>query len=115
MASRKHVLIIEDHDDSRELLAGLLRREGFELHAYDRCEGAERHLAAGDIDVALLDVRLPGRGGDDFGKELRARSPRTMIVFITGEPEIAPLKAAVPDSFVIRKPLDVAVLLQLLA
>ena len=115
MASRKRVLVIEDHDDSRELLAALLRREGFDVVAYDRCKGAELHLEASDIDVALLDVRLPDRCGDDFAKELRARCPKTMIVFITGEPLVAALKVAVPGCFVIRKPIDVQVLLELLA
>ena len=115
MPSRKRVLVLEDHDDSRELLAALLRRSGFDVHAYDRCAPAEAHLAACDIDIALLDVRVPERCGDDFGKELRARCPNTMIVFVTGEALIDSLKVAVPDCFVIRKPIDVAVLLELLA
>ena len=115
MPGRKRVLVLEDHDDSRELLAALLRRSGFDVTAYDRCESAEPHLAACDIDIALLDVRMPERCGDDFGKELRQRCPKTMIVFVTGEAMIDPLKEAVPDCFVIRKPIDVSVLFELLA
>ena len=114
MPAGNRVLIVEDHDDSRELLAALLRRSGFDVVAYDRCKAAEPHLEACDVDVALLDVRMPERCGDDFGKELRARCPAAMIVFVTGEARIAPLKAAVPDCFVIRKPIDVAVLFELL-
>jgi DNA-binding response OmpR family regulator len=115
MSSRNRVLLIEDHDDSREVLAVLLRRAGFDVTAYDRCEPAERHLGACDMEIALLDVRMPERCGDDFGRELRARCPKTMIVFVTGEELIEPLKAAVPDCFVLRKPIDSAVLLELLA
>ena len=37
-----------------------------------------------------------------------------MIVFLTGEPILKPLKDAVPDCFVIRKPVDVRLLLELL-
>jgi hypothetical protein len=37
-----------------------------------------------------------------------------MIVFVTGEQLIEPLKRAVPDCFVMRKPIDSAVLLQLM-
>ena len=114
MSSGKRVLLIEDHDDSRELLAALLRRSGFEVFAYDRCRPAERHLEAGDIDVALLDVRIPDRCGDDFGAEIRQRCTGTMIVFVTGEALVDHLKVAVPDCFVIRKPIDIAVLLELL-
>jgi DNA-binding response OmpR family regulator len=108
------VLLIEDHDDSREMLATLLRRSGFEVTAYDRCKPAEAHLVACDMDIALLDVRLPERCGDDFGRELRGRCPKTMIVFVTGEELLDPLKQAVPDCFVIRKPIDSAVLLELM-
>src|SRR5688500_17570246 len=114
MPNRKNVLLIDDHDDSRLLLARLLRRTGFDVTDYDRCAPAERHLEAGDMDIALLDVHMPGRCGDDFGKELRQRCPRTMIVFLTGEPRIEKLKGAVPDCFVIQKPVDCAVLLELL-
>jgi DNA-binding response OmpR family regulator len=109
------VLLIEDHDDSREMLGELLRRSGFEVSAYDRCKAAEVHLEACDMEIALLDVRMPDRCGDDFGRELRRRCPKTMIVFVTGEALLEPLKKAVPDCFVLRKPIDVAVLLELMA
>ena len=112
---RKRILLVEDHDDSRELLAALLRRWGLEVFAYDGCKPAERHLAACDVDVALLDVRMPGRCGDDFARELRARCPNTMIVFVTGESLIDPLRAAIPGCFVLRKPFDAEVLRELLA
>ena len=114
MATGRRVLLIEDHDDSREMLAELLRQSGFHVTDYDRCKPAEVHLDAGDMDIALLDVRMPERCGDDFGRELRARCPKTMIVFVTGEDLLAPLKEAVPDCYVLRKPLDAPVLLELL-
>ena len=114
MAGGNRVLLIEDHDDSREILAAVLRRSGFEVTSYDRCKPAESHMETCDMDIALLDVRMPERCGDDFGQELRARCPKVMIVFVTGEDLIDPLKTAVPDCFVIRKPIDSAVLLELL-
>jgi two-component system cell cycle response regulator CpdR len=114
MSSRKRVLLLEDHDDSRNAMVRVLTRSGFDVVAYDRCEPAERHLVDCDADIALLDVRMPGRCGDDFGRELRQRCPKTMIVFCTGEALVEPLKQAVPDCFVLRKPVDAAVLLELL-
>jgi two-component system, OmpR family, response regulator ResD len=111
----QRVLIIEDHDDSREMLARLLRREGCDVTHYNNCEAAERHIEAGDVDVALLDVEMPDRCGDDFGSELCRRCPQTMIVFVTAVDGIALLKEAVPDCFVLRKPVEMLVLLKLLA
>jgi two-component system OmpR family response regulator len=114
MSDRKRVLIIEDHDDSRNALAKILRHADFHVTEYDGCKPAERHLESGDIDIALLDVYMPDRCGDDFGKELRERCPETMIVFVTAAAMLEPLKEKVPDCFVIRKPVDVGVLLKLL-
>ena len=67
------------------------------------------------MDIALLDVRIPERCGDDYGRELRERCPKTMIVFVTGEALIEPLKQTVPGCVVLRKPIDCDVLLELLA
>lgn len=92
----------------------MLRRKGFDVMDYDHCQPAEPHLTNCDIDIALLDVRLPGRCGDDFGRELRQRCSKTMIVFITAESILEPLKMAVPDCFVMRKPIDADLLLELL-
>ena len=115
MSTQKRVLLIEDYDDYRKVLAKVLRRtDKFEVVDYDRCERAEQHLGACDIDIALLDVRLPGRSGDDFGKALRQKCPHVMIVLLTGEAILEPLKQAVPDCFVMRKPIDAHLLLELL-
>jgi DNA-binding NtrC family response regulator len=114
MSSSKRVLLLEDHEDSRNVLARLLRRKGLHVTDYDHCDKAEHHLATCDIDIAVLDVRMPGRCGDDFGRELRQRCPKTMIVFLTGEAIIEPLKKMVPDCFVMRKPVDADLLLELL-
>jgi two-component system, response regulator, stage 0 sporulation protein F len=114
LSDRKRVLLIEDDADSRAAMKLLLRRHGFDVKAYDHCDPAAHHLEGCDLDIALLDVRLPGRCGDDFGRELRQKCPKTMIVFINGEAILEPLKEAVPDCFVMRKPVDFALLIELL-
>jgi hypothetical protein len=47
-------------------------------------------------------------------EELRQRCSITMIVFVTGEAILEPLKEAMPDCFVMRKPIDIHLLLELL-
>jgi CheY-like chemotaxis protein len=90
----RRVLLIEDHDDNRKILAALLRRAGFSVTAYGSCEPAQRHLEACDVDVALLDVRMADRAGDDFGRELRARcgGQRITAKCIAGAQRIAGAK-----------------------
>jgi CheY-like chemotaxis protein len=109
------VLVVEDDDDSRELLSRLLRGHGHEVKSFAHANGGVDPMAIHDPNVALPDVRMPGRSGDDLARELAQRCPRTRIIFLTGEDNIGRLKTAVPTSIVIRKPIDFAVLLQLLS
>ena len=108
------ILVVEDDDDSRDLLSRVLRRHGHEVRPFGHANGGVDPMAIHDPDVALLDVRMPGRSGDDLARELAQRCPRTRIIFLTGEDNIGRLKAAVPSCMVIRKPIDFSVLLQLL-
>ena len=109
------VVVVEDDDDSREVLSRLLRGHGHEVKTFAHANGGVAPMTIHDPHVALLDVRLPGRSGDDLARELAQQSPHTRIIFLTGEENIGRLKTAVPASMVIRKPVDFAVLLQLLS
>ena len=77
------VLIVEDDPE----LAGLLR-EGLREHRIDPtlaasfADGRERALA-GDYDVLILDVRLPGGNGFDLCVELRHRQVSTPVLMLT--------------------------------
>ena len=108
------ILLVEDHDDSRFALDQLLRHRGFEVEAFAHANGNIDAMAEFDPHVALLDVRMPGRSGDELAPELIQRCPGTQIIFLTGESRLDSLKSAVPSCLVIRKPVDVAVLLQLI-
>lgn len=67
------VLVIEDNDDSRELMCALLASHGY--HVASAADGhAGLELAASDKpDVALVDIGLPGMNGYAIARELRAR------------------------------------------
>lgn len=70
------VLIVEDSQSARDVMARILRLEGFEvLSAADAFE-AKRALDENSPDVVLLDVMMPQMDGMDLLAELR-RQPRT--------------------------------------
>lgn len=71
------LLIVEDEDAIAEPLAEGLRREGFEV---ERAANGAQALAAGPVDLVLLDLRLPDRDGLDICRELRQRSSVPIIV-----------------------------------
>ena len=67
-------LIVEDHDDSRELLATLLTLHGAEVVAtasVDEALGALRTK----FDVLVSDIGLPGETGYDLLRTIRERTP----------------------------------------
>lgn len=96
------MLLAEDDDDLRELIAGRMRRDGFEVleassgsEALDLLATITRPQDPADpIDVLVSDVRMPGCSGIDVARELRARSCSTPVLLITSHPDGAVLAAA---------------------
>ncbi|MEU4694442.1 response regulator transcription factor [Actinoplanes sp. NPDC023714] len=70
------MLIVDDETDHRDLLTLALRRLGYAVVAAEDADGALAALATGDVDAALIDVRMPGESGLDLCRRLRA-DPRT--------------------------------------
>jgi FixJ family two-component response regulator len=82
------VFVIDDDRSVRDALAGLLRSVGLAVQSFGSTQEflqSERPDAPGCL---VLDVRLPGRSGLDFQRELVASSIHLPIVFITGHGDI---------------------------
>jgi CheY-like chemotaxis protein len=65
------VMLVEDNEDAREMLALLLEGRGFEVAtAADGASGVER-IQAGDFDAAVVDIGLPGLDGYEVARRVR--------------------------------------------
>ena len=107
----KNVLLVEDDSVSRESLARLLRNVGHSVCAVWSSEDAKAALASFAPDVALMDIRLPGIPGDAFAVYLSHKSPRTKIIFISGDFQLdEPERFGAQVDF-LPKPIDVSRLL----
>lgn len=86
MESARVCLVIEDNDDIRGLVAVVLTRAGFDVHAV--ATGAEGIAAAAMPSVALitLDLGLPDMDGHVVARELRARCTAPLL-FLTARSE----------------------------
>lgn len=73
------VLIIDDDPAIRDVFCRLLAKERFRSTSSDSASEASRKLNLGKFHLILLDVALPGIGGIDFCKALRA-DPRTASI-----------------------------------
>ncbi len=77
------VLVIEDETELRELLGRALKKEGF---AVDLCaDGTEGLFYATEypIDMAVVDLGLPGHSGMDIVREVRKRDRTFPILILT--------------------------------
>jgi DNA-binding NarL/FixJ family response regulator len=77
------VLIIEDHASLREPLRFMFEREP-EFEVVGEAESlSEARKILGGIDVAIVDLALPDGDGTDLIPELRATSPRAVVLVLT--------------------------------
>lgn len=85
-AAQCRILLIEDNEDGREMMATMLAGYGHEvLEAADGIEGL-RIAATGKPDIALVDIGLPSIDGYEVARRLRA-NPVTMdirLIALTG-------------------------------
>jgi len=82
--SEIHVLLVDDDDAFRHVLAEELRRTGFRIRAVADAESALLEAGKRTADVAVVDLNLPGMSGEDLLQELRDRSPSTEVIVLTG-------------------------------
>jgi DNA-binding response OmpR family regulator len=101
-------LVIDDEAGYRDLLARQLRREGFEVDtAEDGVDGAAKAAAAA-YDLGVVDLTMPRLGGLETVALIRARSPKTRLILITGfasvETAVHAMRHGADD--VVLKPFD---------
>ncbi len=85
----ERILVIDDHQQIRELIASSLASSGYEvLQAADGDACLEAVQREGNtISLVVLDVDLPKRGGLDCLRAIRARGMDTPVIVITGSVE----------------------------
>jgi len=86
--SNSCVVVIDDDQEFRESLGRLLRAVGLDPWLYASIADFAGSERPDSPSCLVLDVRLPGRSGLDFQRDLAAASVTLPIVFITGHGDI---------------------------
>jgi DNA-binding NtrC family response regulator len=79
-----NLLIVEDERSVRECCREVARSLGFNAQVAETREEAYRSMDLACPDVVLLDLRLPGCSGLDVLRDLKRRSPETVVIVMTG-------------------------------
>ncbi|GAB1482541.1 hypothetical protein MASR2M78_13570 [Treponema sp.] len=79
------VLIVDDEETIREVATAILQKAGHQcVSAVDAAQAIDK-IQAHKLDVALVDVILPGRGGLDLLMEIRRDFPALPVVVMSGK------------------------------
>ena len=74
------ILIVDDDAQIRQLVAKLLRENGFRVTPARNAREFREVIARGSIDLVILDLMLPGTNGFELCKELRRTSSLPVIM-----------------------------------
>lgn len=78
--SEPHILVVDDDREIRRLVAEFLGRHGFRVSQAGDGAQVTKALAAGRIDLIVLDLMLPGEDGLQIIKRLRAGADIPVIM-----------------------------------
>jgi DNA-binding response OmpR family regulator len=103
----KPILVVEDDEDSVELLSAALNLAGYDvisaedgqqaLHAYEnQPEG---------VSLLVTDLAMPGLDGFALAETIRRRDPRLKILFVSAYTDLID-RSRWPDAAILTKPFD---------
>ncbi len=87
-----HIAVVDDEEIVRKRLRQTLEREGHRVETFSSGEAFLGGLDGSRFDLVFLDVVLPGLGGMEVLRAIKARTPATEVILITGH---ASLDAAI--------------------
>jgi two-component system KDP operon response regulator KdpE len=102
---RLSALVVDDEPSFRRVLRTSLTASGFAIEEARSGEEAVAILTPGTFDLVLLDVNMPGIGGVEACREIRAQLPKIGIVMVTvqdGESEMVKALDAGADDYITK-------------
>jgi len=106
--SERVILVVDDEEAQRKVLAGFLRKKGFEVLAAGSADEALERVSTHTVDLVLTDLRMPGGGGLELLRGLRALNPEIPVVVMTAYGTVASAVEAMKDGAAdyLSKPVD---------
>ena len=80
----KRLLVVDDHEEFRDLLTWAFVDEGYEVAATDSGTRAMELLARGPFDALIIDLRLPDMDGAEVIRRVRGEGTSIPTVVVSG-------------------------------
>ncbi|MBP8645052.1 MAG: response regulator [Syntrophobacteraceae bacterium] len=81
---RVKILLVDDEVTFANNMSKLLAKRGYEVAVVHTGEEALRKVEEDEVDVVILDLKMPGMGGLDTLKILKKRKPLIEVIILTG-------------------------------
>lgn len=82
------VLLVDDETEFLHTLTKRLIKRGLDVLAAQSGEEAIDVLATTDIDVVVLDVKMPGLDGIEVLRQIKRKHPRIEVIMLTGHANV---------------------------
>lgn len=106
------VLLVDDEEDFLEIMAERMTARNMDVHTCTTAEEALAKIRAENYDAIILDFMMPGMDGMSALKEIKAKSPESQIILLTGhatiEKSVEAMKLGATDF--LEKPADLEAL-----
>ena len=87
--AERFILVVDDEEPQRRVLAGFLRKAGYEVQAVGSPNEALAVVAARTVDLVLTDLRMPGKTGVELLEAVRGLNPEIPVVVMTAYGTVA--------------------------
>ena len=108
MADKANLLIVDDELIVRDSLGKWFQEEGYLVRTAESAREALALMAEHPVDLALVDIRMPGTDGIELQRRMKEVSPETIVIIMTGyasvETAVTSLKSGAYDY--VMKPFD---------
>ena len=82
------VLLVDDEPDFTDTLVRRLGMRQLNVHGVYSGVDALKHVDQNEVDVVVLDVRMPGMDGIQTLREIKARHPLVEVIMLTGHANV---------------------------
>ena len=88
LPSKGSILLVDDEEGVLEFVGMILTQNGYTvLSARSGIEGWKQFQESSSWDLVILDRAMPEMGGEELARKIKAVSPHTPLVMITGNTE----------------------------
>jgi DNA-binding response OmpR family regulator len=85
---KPRILIVDDEEEAGQILSLRLGRRGYVPAYVTSGEAALAHLAQNEVEVVVLDVKMPGMDGFETLKRIREGHPDVSVVILSGHADV---------------------------